>query len=186
MQMMDLHFTKGLFKLMIGKSIEYEDLESLNPTLYLTMNKILKTDNVSSMELTFITDENDFGKNNIHELVENGEDTLVTDDNKHQFIELYSKWKLYESVKLQLESILTGLYEVIPRPYFSIFDENELELLLCGSPFIDLDDWKIFTVYEGGYNKDDEVIQLFWEFVEGLDQLHRSKLLQFVTGTCIF
>ncbi len=37
-----------------------------------------------------------------------------------------------------------------------MFNSDELELLLNGCPFIDLDDWRANTVYKG-YNQNQEV-----------------------------
>lgn len=147
------------------------------------MENILKYD-VSVMDLNFTAEENDFGKNNTYELVNNGKNIMVTEENKHKFVEIYSQWKLVESVRPQIEYMLAGLYEIIPRPYFSIFSEKELELLLCGTPKIDIQDWKKNTKYSG-FNPDDKVVQIFWEMVEEMKPADRSKLLQFVTGVAL-
>ncbi|KAI6219536.1 Transcription factor BTF3 [Aphelenchoides fujianensis] len=63
------------------------------------------------------------------------------------------------------------------------FDERELELLLCGMQDIDVDDWQRHTVYRH-YAPQSKQIVWFWQFVRALDQERRSRLLQFVTGTC--
>ena len=45
---------------------------------------------------------------------------------------------------------LEGFYALVPQEIISIFNENELELLISGMPDIDVDDWRANTVYSGG------------------------------------
>jgi E3 ubiquitin-protein ligase HUWE1 len=64
----------------------------------------------------------------------------------------------------------------------SIFNEQELELLISGLPDIDIDDWKANTEYHN-YNPSSPQIQWFWRAVRSFDKEELAKLLQFVTGT---
>ncbi|ELW50058.1 E3 ubiquitin-protein ligase HACE1 [Tupaia chinensis] len=57
------------------------------------------------------------------------------------------------------------------------------ELLLSGMPEIDVSDWIKNTEYTSGYEREDPVIQWFWEVVEDITQEERVLLLQFVTGS---
>ena len=68
----------------------------------------------------------------------------------------------------------------------TIFDFQELELLMCGLPVIDMEDWKEHTEYSGDYesvNGDYPTCHWFWEVVEEFDHEMKARLLQFVTGT---
>eukprot|EP01080_Neovahlkampfia_damariscottae_P010861 gene10861-3479_t len=181
--MCDLHFSRVIFKLIVGKPITFEDLEQIEPTLYLSMNQIMQLDDASVLDISFIAEDNDFGTNNTYELIENGDNIIVDEKNKHKFVELYSKYKLIDSVRPQLEKLLDGLYEIIPKEYFTIFNEKEFELLLCGSPELNVEDWKKNTKLEG-FDKDSMyIVEGFWKMVENMDCIERSKLLQFCTGT---
>lgn len=51
------------------------------------------------------------------------------------------------SIRLQIKSFLDGFYEVIPKSLISIFNEQELELLISGLPNFDIDDLKANTEY---------------------------------------
>jgi E3 ubiquitin-protein ligase HUWE1 len=64
----------------------------------------------------------------------------------------------------------------------SIFNEQELELLISGLPEIDVDDWKSNTELHN-YSASSPQIQWFWRAVRSYDKEERAKLLQFVTGT---
>lgn len=55
--------------------------------------------------------------------------------------------KMTESIKSQIKSFLEGFYEVIPKELISIFNEQELELLISGLPTIDIDDLKSNSEY---------------------------------------
>ena len=77
---------------------------------------------------------------------------------------------------------MTGFHDVVPSELISIFDEQELELLISGLPDIDIDDWKSNTEYHN-YSASSPQIQWFWRAVRSFDKEERAKLLQFVTGT---
>lgn len=81
-------------------------------------------------------------------------------------------------------TILTfaGFHEIIPASLVSIFNEQELELLISGLPEIEVDDWKSNTEYHN-YTAASPQIQWFWRAVRSYDKEERAKLLQFVTGT---
>lgn len=70
----------------------------------------------------------------------------------------------------------------MPAELISIFNEQELELLISGLPDIDIDDWKNNTDYHN-YVASSMQIQWFWRAVRSFDKEERAKLLQFVTGT---
>lgn len=82
-----------------------------------------------------------------------------------------------------MNAFFTGFNSVFPIEWLQYFDERELELLLCGMQEIDVDDWQRNTVYRH-YAPQSKHIVWFWQFVRSLDKEKRSKLLQFVTGTC--
>ena len=50
------------------------------------------------------------------------------------------------------------------------FDASELELLLCGLPAIDLEDWKANVEYRSGYGPAHAVIKRFWQVVEEMEE----------------
>jgi hypothetical protein len=61
---------------------------------------------------------------------------------------------------------------------------NEFDVVLCGSPSIDIADWKAHTEYQGGLSAGKGAGLYFWRVVEkDFDDEQRTRLLQFVTGT---
>ncbi|CAF3003262.1 unnamed protein product [Rotaria sp. Silwood2] len=73
--------------------------------------------------------------------------------------------------------------KVVPQQWIQIFDERELELLLCGISKIDILDWERNTIYKN-YTETTKHVQWFWQFVREITDEQRARLLQFVTGTC--
>lgn len=83
-----------------------------------------------------------------------------------------------------MNAFLEGFGEVVPMHLIKLFDENELELLMCGIGKIDVKDWKQNTVYKGGYHANHIVIQWFWRV--SIIFLSSSILFPFSTTTFSF
>ena len=54
------------------------------------------------------------------ELKEGGTTTPVTQENKREFVQLSAQYRLYSSIKEQIESLLAGFYEIIPKDLITI------------------------------------------------------------------
>lgn len=78
------------------------------------------------------------------------------------FYSLVIQWRFVSRVEPQMNAFLDGFGEVVPMHLIKLFDENELELLMCGIGKIDVKDWKQNTVYKGIYHANHIVIQWFW------------------------
>ena len=76
-----------------------------------------------------------------------------------------------------------GFNSVLALEHMAEFDASELELLLCGMPAIDIEDWKANVEYRSGYGPDHAVIKRFWQVVEEMGDEGKAKLLRFATGT---
>ena len=44
----------------------------------------------------------------------------VTQENKREFVQLSAQYRLYSSIKEQIEALLTGFYEIIPKDLVTI------------------------------------------------------------------
>jgi len=81
------------------------------------------------------------------DLKPNGTNIPVTESNKREYVQLACQMKMTGSIRSQIKSFLEGFYDVIPKELISIFNEQELELLISGLPTIDIDDLKSYTEY---------------------------------------
>ena len=66
--------------------------------------------------------------------------------------------------------------------YCQLFRPEEIELLVCGSPLVDLGELQKVTVYDG-YTSQDVTVRLFWEIIESFSLEQQKSLLMFVTGS---
>lgn len=71
---------------------------------------------------------------------------------------------------------------MIPSELISIFNAQELELLISGCPDIDLDDLRAHTDYHG-YKVTDNIITYFWNVLKSFSKAEMALFLQFVTGS---
>jgi hypothetical protein len=69
----------------------------------------------------------------------------VTNTNKLEYLMLLARYKLRSSVEIQIRSFLDGLLMLVPEELLAMFDDNELELLCCGLPKIDVHDLQAHT-----------------------------------------
>lgn len=88
-----------------------KDLESLEPAFYNSLLWIQQND-PEPLDLTFTVEEEAFGQLTTHELKPGGLDTPVTEENKHEYIDLMIKWRLDQGVVMQMESLRKGFSEV--------------------------------------------------------------------------
>ncbi|KAM8750521.1 NEDD4-like E3 ubiquitin-protein ligase WWP2 isoform 1-T2 [Acanthopagrus schlegelii] len=180
----DTGFTLPFYKRMLDKKPTLKDLESIDPEFY---NSIMwvKDNNLEEcgVELYFAQDMEILGKVSTHQLKDDGENELVTEENKEEYISLLTDWRFTRGVEEQTKAFLDGFNEVVPLEWLRYFDEKELELMLCGMQEIDLTDWQKNTIYRH-YTKNSKQIHWFWQVVKEMDNEKRIRLLQFVTGTC--
>ncbi|MCP9258022.1 E3 ubiquitin-protein ligase NEDD4 [Dirofilaria immitis] len=168
--------------MMLGKPITLNDMESVDNEYFNSLIYI-KDNNPEDLDLHFAVDEDVFGQMNSVELRNGGAEEKVTDANKDEYIDLIIKWRFVSRVEKQMKALMKGIHELIPSNLLSIFDPNELELLVCGLQKIDVKDWKDNTLYKGGYSPSHPVIQNFWKCLLAFNNEMRARLLQFVTGT---
>jgi len=80
-------------------------------------------------------------------LKEGGKKILVNNENKYEYVEKLTYFKLYKNIQEQIDAFLDGFYELIPKELVSIFNFKELELLISGLPNFDIEDLKVNTEY---------------------------------------
>ncbi|NP_001164707.1 neural precursor cell expressed, developmentally down-regulated 4-like [Saccoglossus kowalevskii] len=181
-KLLDGFFIRPFYKMMISKNITLNDMESVDSEYYNSLNWIMEND-PEDLDLTFCVDEELYGQTLTKELISNGNNIKVTNDNKSKYVDLVIKWRFAYRVQNQMAAFTSGFQELIPLDLLKIFDENEIELLLSGLGDIDVNDWRKNTVYRGEYHANHLVIQFFWRAILSFDNEKRARVLQFVTGT---
>ncbi|XP_060780185.1 E3 ubiquitin-protein ligase NEDD4 isoform X2 [Neoarius graeffei] len=181
-KLLDAFFIRPFYKMMLQKPITLQDMESVDSEYFNSLKWILEND-PTDLDLRFTIDEELFGQTHQHELKPGGADVIVTDSNKKEYIHLVMQWRFVNRVQMQMAAFKEGFFELIPQDPIKIFDENELELLMCGLGDVDVNDWRENTKYKNSYGPNHPVIQWFWKVVLLMDAEKRIRLLQFVTGT---
>lgn len=179
---LDAYFVVSFYKMILQKKITLADMESVDADFYRSLCWILDNDITGVLDLTMTTEDSKFGENITVELQPDGENIPITEENKREYVELVTLWRIQKRVEEQFEAFVTGFNEIIPQDLINVFDARELELLMVGVADMDVDDWKKHTDYRG-YSENDEVIQWFWALVRTWDNEKKSRLLQFTTGT---
>lgn len=181
-RLLDAYFTRSFYKHILGRPVDYRDVEAVDPEYYKSLVWMLENDITNIVDETFSVETDDFGTTKTVDLKPGGRDIPVTEENKHEYVKYITEQKLTLAIKDQIHSFLQGFHEIIPSSLISIFNEQELELLISGLPDIDVDEWKNCTEYQN-YSPGSPQVQNFWRAVRSFDQTERAKLLQFVTGT---
>ncbi|TFK44714.1 hypothetical protein BDQ12DRAFT_730740 [Crucibulum laeve] len=180
-RLLDAYFARSLYRQLLGKPVDYKDVEWVDPEYYNSLCWILEND-PTLLELTFSVEADEFGVNRIVPLKEGGESIPVTQENKREFVQLSAQYRLYSSIEKQIENFSNGFYEIIPKDLITIFNEQELELLISGTPDIDVDEWRAATDYNG-YTSSDPNIVWWWRALKSFNRDERAKVLSFATGT---
>ena len=189
-------FNKLIYKMILCEKIEFEDLIFIDSQLYNSLKNL--KDNINSN----IYDNNINNENNniikdlgldysiemkdcykhLHsfELIENGRNITVED--LDDFIQKRINFLvgIYEPF---IKRMRDSFYKYMPIDKIKCLNSNELELLLNGRPFIEIEEWKSFTEYKQPYNENHMVIKWFWEILSELSQNELSNLLMFATGS---
>lgn len=72
-------------------------------------------------EITFMTNlSKQFGANRIFTLKDGGESIPVTQENKREFVNLSANFRLYSSINKQIENLVAGFQEIVPKDLITI------------------------------------------------------------------
>ncbi|KAF2720742.1 HECT-domain-containing protein [Polychaeton citri CBS 116435] len=179
---LDAFFIGAFYKMILKKKVTLSDMEGVDAEFHRTLTWAMENDITDVIYSTFSVEDERFGEKVTVDLKPGGQDIEVTNENKHEYVELITEWRIQKRVEEQFNAFVQGFHELIPADLVNVFDERELELLIGGIADIDVDDWKKHTDYRG-YTENDPVIQNFWKCIRSWDAEQKSRLLQFATGT---
>ncbi|XP_046372246.1 E3 ubiquitin-protein ligase HUWE1-like isoform X1 [Haliotis rufescens] len=182
-KLLECYFTRSFYKHLLGQPVKYTDMESEDYAFYQGLVFLLEH-GVADLgyDLTFATEIMEFGVMETRDIIPNGRNVPVSEENKREYVKLVCQMKMTGAIRKQLNAFLEGFYDIIPKKLVSIFNEQELELLISGLPTVDIDDLKANSEYHK-YQPNSLQIQWFWRALRSFDQAERANFLQFVTGT---
>jgi E3 ubiquitin-protein ligase HUWE1 len=181
--LLDAHFTRSLYKHMLGLKPTHHDMEAIDPDYYRNLKSILEYNLADlGLDLTFSIEDHQFGRSQVVDLIPSGRSVSVTEENKEMYVQKVCEHRMTAAIQNQIKSYLDGFYELIPKDLIAPFTPRELELLISGLPDIDVYDLKKNTEYVG-WRATDKEIGWFWNIMSSLSRNEKAAFLQFVTGS---
>ena len=179
-------FNKLIYKMILQEPIEFNELVFINKPVYDSIKNLKETQTTSGISCTELCvyynlemkDTND--KTHTLDIINFGREIPVEDIDDYIDKRIDFLYGLYEPF---IKKIRDSLYSIISKEVIQNFTSDQLELLLNGRPFIDIEDWKQFCEYREPYNNGHYVITWFWEILSQLSQKELSNLLMFATGS---
>eukprot|EP00873_Tetraselmis_striata_P041803 jgi/Tetstr1/462067/TSEL_007137.t1 len=167
---LDVHLPMVVYKKLLDHHPTFRDLKAAMPELGRGLQQLLDYDgDVESVFMRSFDVEYEFyGEMRTVELVPGGSSIPVTRDNRQQYVDLYAKWVLTDSISRHFSAFAEGFHQVCDGPALRLFRHEELELLVCGLPHLDFEALEKVARYDGGYTKTSPTIVMFWEVLTSL------------------
>lgn len=182
---MSARLSLPMLKHLLRIAVTVDDLKTFDPEMHNSLMWAQHNPIEDTVFETFTVPLAGSDSDQVAELMKDGGEVTVTDENKEEWIELKAKWYLQTSFQPQLQALCEGFWEVVPDcdRTLSIFSVEEFDLLLSGHSDLDVIEWKQYTQYTGDYKESSPVVGWFWGAVEKFSAEDRGKLLQFATGS---
>lgn len=177
-------FAPFFLQSVLGRGCSIDDLKAIDPQQHKSLMLLKEMDNVSDACLYFCIDDEVLGETVTVDIIPNGREILVTNDNVIRYIHMLAHYRLVKSIKPQTEAFVQGLSDVLSFKWLSVFNAIELLQLIKGSATrLDISDLKKNVKLVGGFNANDRTLQLLWEVLEELSAEDQGRFLQFCTGS---
>lgn len=108
-RVLDCHFSRAVYKCILGRSVSIKDMETLDLDYYKSLLWMLENDITDIITETFAVETDDFGEKQVIDLIENGRNIPVTQENKEEYVQRVVDYRLVKSVKDQLDNFLKGM-----------------------------------------------------------------------------
>lgn len=108
--------------MMVDRNLYVSDLEDIDPELSRNLIWMLEN-NVDDLMYDFSYVDNILGELKTIELIENGVNVPVTDENKKEFVKRFCSAKMILNIEKQAKAFIRGLEQIIPREGLELFNE---------------------------------------------------------------
>ena len=184
-QYMALNVAPLIWDLLVGERVSPDALAGVDQMLRQSMHKIRHIEDegigedmfayvVMETYTTLSTDDRAV------ELVPGGAQRDVTFQDRSEYADLVENYRLHE-FDVQIVSLRRGLATVLPVQQLCLFTGEELETMVCGRPYIDIDLLESCTEYSS-CSADDEHVKFFWRVMREFSHEERSAFLRFTWG----
>lgn len=131
--LVELPFANFFLAKLLGKTNFVDDLASLDSQLLKNLQYLKTATNVEDLSLNFTVTEDILGQPFEKELIPDGKNISVTNENKLKYMYLVANYKLNLQIKQQSLAFLRGFEYLIDRKYLRMFNQQELQTLLSGT-----------------------------------------------------
>jgi E3 ubiquitin-protein ligase HACE1 len=188
-------WSHAFLKAAFGYKIETDDLQSVDPELYARKVEYLRkasVEELAALDQVFEyeadhDDEYAGERPPPHPLKEGGSEEVVSKDNLEEYLQLWVEHRIVGAIRKQTEHFRAGLGVILNDEVREKFCKSctvaELQMIVCGTDSIDIEDWQANTVYRGGFSATSPTVEWFWSIIKGLDQQERAAVLTFSTGS---
>ncbi len=107
-RVLDCHFSRAVYKRILGQTVSIKDMETLDLEYYKSLVWMLENDITDVITENFSLETEAFGETQIVDLIENGRNIPVTEENKQEYAQLVVEYRLTGSVHEQLDEFLKG------------------------------------------------------------------------------
>ncbi len=181
---LDVHFPHAIYRKLLGLPLGLEDL--IDEDVRKGLKSLLDYEG-DDVEWVFCLDFEVswmcLGQERKKELKAGGSNIAVTSENKEEYVMLYVKWLLVDSIASQYDEFERGFNQVMEDSSLDIFLAEELELLVTGTPELDFFALQKASEYEGGFDEDSAVVRNIWKWVQSASLPTQEKFLKFCTGS---
>ena len=181
---LDVKLPISVYKKLLGIKPSFSDLKECDEELYNNLNYILTQDNPKleeELDTNFTVVDDKFGEKIIIPLKPDGDKTMINNTNKEEYVRLYTDWFFNKSIEEYFKSFEKGFYKIFHKSLIKILTPEELELIICGTQYLDFYELKRACQYED-FDQNSESIKYFWEILLDFNEEEKKKFLSFVTG----
>jgi E3 ubiquitin-protein ligase HUWE1 len=159
-----------------------KDLEEADEELHSSLEYILNND-PSDLHITFQAHLLNFDQVIMIDLIDNGRNIEVTVENRQEYVNLMVDHHLTAMVRDQVTHFCQGFHELISPAELAWFTPDELDLLICGLPEVDVADLRANCRFIHPFHIEHPVVQMFFNVLDRMTAEEKAKFLIFLTGS---
>ncbi|KAJ0235097.1 HECT domain-containing protein [Hirschfeldia incana] len=202
-RVLDIAFSKAFYKLILGQELSSFDIHFIDPELCKTLVELQV---LARRKKVFSESQSDSGAAKCdlsfrgtkiedlcleftlpgysdYVLTPYSANDMVNLDNLEEYIKAIVNATVYNGIQKQVGAFRSGFNKVFPIEHLEIFNEEEVETLLCGErDLFNMNEVLDHIKFDHGYTSSSPPVQHLLEIVHEFDKEQQRAFLQFVTG----
>ncbi|KAF3538720.1 hypothetical protein F2Q69_00018299 [Brassica cretica] len=203
-RVLDIPFSKTFYKLILGQELSSFDIHFVDPELCKTLVELQalarrrKVISESQSDVRAAKRDLSFRGTKIEDLclefalpgytdyvlAPQFANDMVNLDNLEEYVKaIIANATICDGIQKQVEAFRSGFNKVFPIEHLKIFNEEELETLLCGErDLFNMNEVLDHIKFDHGYTSSSPPVQNLLEILHEFDKEQQRAFLQFVTG----